>query len=122
MGCENGFAIWGPVPAGSQFCAKIETAGADFFVNVELSTETGPSTTLGTAALMQGTCVPLKNEGYGALATVRIGAEATMLNLEMSVQDANGKVLFTCTTQYSTPNTTKRVMVTVVPQLAEATA
>lgn len=122
MGCENGFAIWGPVPAGSQFCGKIDGQGADYFVNVELSTESGPSTTLGTAALMQGTCVPLKNEGYGALATVTIGAEATTLNLEMSVRDANGKVLFTCTTQYATPNTTRRVMVTVVPQLAEANA
>lgn len=120
MSCEDGFTIWGPVPAGSQFCAQIVANGADFFANVQVSTETGMTTTLGTAALFQGTCVPLQNEGYGILATVTIGAEPATVNLMMSIRDAGGNQIFNCTTQYATVNTTKRVMVAIVPQTEAA--
>jgi len=115
MGCDQGFAIWGPFPPGSQFCGKVDAEGDDFFVNIEISTDTGSATMLGTSALMQGVCIPLANEGQGALATVRIGAETATVLLRMFVRDSSGTVLFECTTQHSTPKTTSNIIITLVP-------
>jgi hypothetical protein len=115
MGCQEGFAIWNPVPAGSKFCAQVDGTGDDFFVNVEISNEAGPPTTFGTAALIAGIEMPLASEGYGALATVRIGVEAATVNLRMFIKAAEGSVKFECTTQHATPKTTTNILVTIVP-------
>ena len=107
--------MWRQVPPGSRFCARVDSTDADFFVNIRISTAAGEVTTLGTAALMQGTCVDLEDAGHGVQATVRLGAEPATVNLLMSVQDSTGTVIHTCTTQHTTPNATASIIVAIVP-------
>ena len=116
MGCETGFDMWDPIPSGSQFCGKITAfEGDDFFINVRIAPASGTATTIGTSALLNGTCIPLEDRGYGVIATVRIGAEAATVNLRLYLEGPNGDVLFECLTQHSTINSTSNVALALVP-------
>jgi hypothetical protein len=115
MSCADGFDMWRQVPAGSRFCAKVDSPDTDFMVSVRISTTTGPVTMFGTAALLGGACIDLEDAGYGVQATVRLGAEPATVNLEMSVLDAGGTVIHTCTTQHTMANATANIILAIVP-------
>ena len=112
----NPFALWNPVPAGSQVCAKISTTGHDFIARVIIMDSAGGGTSFGTAALLSGpVCFALANRGYGITGTVAVGEEAPTVTLEIVVNGPDGTQLFSCDWAFSTANTTSNVNVALVP-------
>jgi len=110
------FALWNPIPAGSQVCASVSSPGDDFIARVVIMDADGGTTSFGTVALLNGpVCFALENRGYGITGTVAVGDEAPTVTLEIFVKGPNGDKLFDCDWEFSTANSTSNINVALVP-------